>query len=358
MYIYLLRTAFTGCILWGLWLCILSMLSVKQAESNELSRIDTIKRQPLNRTLLDQEIDAHLERGDISTELFNKADILHTRDKRNNTARFVSALDPVKIQNADDFLKTYLPLFSTAEWNSQVLYAKHLASLTVDNSVFNSLALELSKMPVRGSLILKEIMLADTREPDDLAPLIQLYPELQTPYLNHLIKTKRTPEAQTVFFKITGTSENEVNRPYNPKLLDIASPSPFNWYFNPKLTKMIPNGGVYVSFSEDRRSGVMYQIVNLAPGNHVLSAQMSGSATSDIIGGFQWSISCLSTNQQISTEKLDRLKPARETIKIPFSVPEENCTFQRLSLQALPGQFGKVYTTEVSEVTIIPDAQK
>ena len=141
---------------------------------------------------------------------------------------------------------------------------------------------------------------------------------------------------------------------YNPDLLDIASPAPFNWTFYPGKDVLIENGldNIYISFSGDspKTVGMQYFKPPLGP----LSLMVDGEYHyKHKQGNFFLNLKCLT---QVTPEyilELDAKSNEGNIQKKTFDGFSENCTLASIKLIAQPGIFNERISANIRKISVV-----
>lgn len=182
--------------------------------------------------------------------------------------------------------------------------------------------------------------------------------------LNGLIEAGDTETAYTLWETATRKAEKQNSLSnkeepetlnYNPTILDIASPAPFNWAFFPTKDTLIEDSvdGVYFSFAGGESKTVARQYFLPQPGSFKLTIKANYRYT-DRQGHFSVNLQCVAPWQPHIETKLDtavREKPEVSNVLDGF---DENCSLATLTLIANPGIFSDRIAATFNYIAVEP----
>jgi hypothetical protein len=191
-----------------------------------------------------------------------------------------------------------------------------------------------------------------------MIPLYAEFPSAQPGLLGKLTASGRWMGAYILFseFLSKGALAREADLPalsvpYNPGLLELKAPPPFNWQVLGQGAEWTEGGGVYAFFQGRRGETFLVQTFPLSPGPWRLAAGMSGDV-SETGGWFRWQLACAGGSPVIERFEVHDLSAAPADYSFDFEQAQQGCAFVTLSLIGVPGTFPQPARIEVSSVRL------
>ncbi len=312
-------------------------------------------RSPLSASAYTPALAESLGNGDADRAA-RLAGTVFRRDPRNTHARLILAGQAMEQESWDEFLSLYLPAFRTDPGNTEA-YADTLARLSRNPDLFEEVKnyLVLNK-PAWGSAFAQRARLHVP-----LPALIGLYaeyPAVQPAFVRDLLASGSRHDAYAVFAELVATGvlgRDErtpgMSAPYNPGLLPVEAPPPFNWNLDSRDAEFLERGGVYVFYEGRRPERFLSQDFPVAPGRYTFAAHMSGNVSQEG-GWFRWQFACPGSPDLIASFDVLQLSTASETLSFDFVMPRERCPFVTLALTGAPGMFPRPARLEITSVTL------
>ena len=179
--------------------------------------------------------------------------------------------------------------------------------------------------------------------------------ETRPAFMDRLVKDGRLDLALEAWLDFTGIDLDSVQWPYNPTFQDNGVLPPFNWEIEDGVSEILSRGGLYVVHTA--RDDVVFarQFTLLKPGEYDLSSRAAGEMLTGA-GDILIRISCAGTGESLVTLSLGRSLEGDIIAADRFTVPQDECRFQRIDIAGTTGQFPRVSRLEISELTIEPVA--
>jgi len=194
----------------------------------------------------------------------------------------------------------------------------------------------------------------------DMIPLYAEFPSAQPGLLGKLAASGRWTSAYVLFteFLSKGALAREpglpaLSVPYNPQLLEVKTPPPFNWQVVGQGAEWVDGGGIYAFFQGRRGETFLVQSFPLPPGAWRLTARMSGDV-SETGGWFRWQLACAGGSPVIDRFEVHELSAAPAEYGFDFEQALPGCEFITLSLIGVPGTFPQPARIEVNSVALAP----
>jgi tetratricopeptide (TPR) repeat protein len=180
-------------------------------------------------------------------------------------------------------------------------------------------------------------------EVDDAAFLLALSrgsARAQSALLERLVRAGEYDRAYLAWhsFLDVAAPADAFTAPYDQQFDGLPAPAPFNWRHLDSRTELQAGGGLYTSYLGRGEPSLLEQITALGPGEYRLAAAMEGEARASG-GGFRWTLACLPSGTEIATLDVRELSATEQAFSVAFTVPPEACSYQRLRLRGLPGEF-------------------
>ena len=181
----------------------------------------------------------------------------------------------------------------------------------------------------------------------------RLVEEARPAFMERLVKEGRLDMALEAWFEFTGIDRASVNWPYNPAFEDTGVLPPFNWQIMDGVSEILSRGGLYVVHTA--RNDVVFarQFTVLQPGEYDLSAAATGQMVTGA-GDVLIRISCAASGDILVGLSLGRSTEGDIEAADRFTVPEEDCPFQRIDIAGTTGQFPRVSRLEIDRLNITP----
>ena len=187
-----------------------------------------------------------------------------------------------------------------------------------------------------------------------LETVVAAYPDIQTRYLTLLIERGLLNRAYSSWRRYANwTSEAQNFTLFNGDFSNQDAPQPFNWKLHSGFAEYMSNGGLYVSFRGNADIVVAEKITSAPPGQFILRVQAEGQMPprGPVLS---WQFSCYPGvaplgEIAISLDRIYELQTFEETVL----VPQENCDFQVLMLQAHVSEYPKASRVKIASVELI-----
>ena len=287
------------------------------------------------------------------------AALVLSQDPRSELARVVLAEAALVSGDREAFLRLYLPLFETDRPQSAA-YADALASVSGDPELFRLIEAHVrSAQPYWGPQYLASLAGAASVPLADMIPLYAEFPAAQSGLLGKLAASGRWTSAYVLFTELLskGALAREpglpaLSVPYNPQLLEVKAPPPFNWQVVGQGAEWVEGGGVYAFFQGRRGETFLVQSFPLPPGAWRFTARMSGDV-SETGGWFRWQLACAGGSPVINLFEVHELTAAPAEYGFDFEPALPGCEFVTLSLIGVPGTFPQPARIEVNSVRLM-----
>jgi hypothetical protein len=314
-------------------------------------------RAPLDPRAFAGRMEAALSAGDTALARAFAARVLE-RNKRDNIARYVLAVEALEAGDPDRYLALYLPQFEIDRSGEAVrLFAGVLAGYSRDPEYFTRLErLILETRPWWGEAYLRALAAEPGIAPETTRALYAEYPGAQPALLAELTRAGDWGTAYGLFsFWLTsGALAAEAPGlavPFNPELLDVAAPAPFNWRLHSRAAEFLSGGGVYVFFEGRRAETFLSQTFPLADGAWRLRLRMSGEAR-QTGGTWRWRLACADGTGTPEVFDIAGLGAAPAETVFSFERGPGACAFVTLSLVGVPGMFPQPARMEIGDVAL------
>ena len=312
---------------------------------------------PLGAQALSQKLEQAYAGVEVNTRV-DLASLVLRQDPRSELARVILAERALTGGDWERFLKLYLPLFETDRRQSAA-YADALASVSSDPDLFRLIETHVrGAQPYWGPQYLESLAGSASVPLAEMIPLYAEFPSAQPGLLGKLSASGRWMGAYILFseFLSKGALAREADLPalsvpYNPVLLELKAPPPFNWQLRGQGADWVEGGGVYAFFQGRRGQIFLVQTFPLSPGPWRLAARMSGNV-SETGGWFRWQLACAGGSPVIERFEVHDLSAAPADYSFDFEQAEQGCAFVTLSLIGVPGTFPQPARIEVSSVRL------
>lgn len=310
---------------------------------------------PLGAAALTQTLSKAYEEGGAG-DLGPLAGLVLSQDPRSELARIVLAEEALSEGDREAFLRLYLPLFETDRRQAGV-YADVLAAVSGDKDLFRQVEGHVQEtQPYWGGLYLSALAGGGQVPLGDMMALYAEFPAAQPGLLDKLSGSGRWTSAYVIFteFLSKGALTREAGMPplsvpFNPRLLDLKAPGPFNWRIQGQGAEWLEGGGVYAFFQGRRGETFLMQSFPLPAGKWRLVAGMSGDV-SETGGWFRWQVACGGGAPVLARLEVHELSAAPAEYAFPFEHAASGCEFVTLSLIGMPGTFPQPARIEVTSV--------
>ncbi|MEL7030773.1 MAG: hypothetical protein AAGL97_02775 [Pseudomonadota bacterium] len=275
-----------------------------------------------------------------------------SRQPRSLAARLYRFSHAAKTSSFDDLIAEYEVLYALNTIDRSTLNSA-LVGVFLSTQGWDTIVEYLKTHPDSGDSIMA-IMIDNAWTDVDLIQLVNLYPEVQTKFLEKLIKNDRYLEAQNawIFFEDLNADVLQTD-PFNNQFQDRAEKAPFNWKLDSAVAELQENGGLYVRYRGQKPVTVASQIISLVVGDYVLRSEAEGRITGSG-GNLTWVLRC-AQNREVLAEldiALDRFEE-RQIFQTEVSIGPADCEFQELVLNGRPGAFPETSTTRVHSVSFV-----
>jgi hypothetical protein len=314
---------------------------------------------PLGARALGQKLEQAYAGGDTDARAALAALVL-SQDPRSELARVIAAEDAYVNGDLEAFLRLYLPLFETDRRQSAA-YAAALASVSSDPDLYRLVEAHVrTAQPYWGPQYLSSLAGSASVPLAEMIPLYAEFPSAQPGLLGKLTASGRWMGAYILFSELLskGALAREaglpaLSVPYNPELLELKAPAPFNWQILGQGAEWMEGGGLYAFFQGRRGETFLVQSFPLPPGAWSLTARMSGDV-SETGGWFRWQLACAGGSPVIEQFEIHDLSAAPADYSFDFEKPAAGCEFVSLSLIGVPGTFPQPARIELSSVRLGP----
>lgn len=196
----------------------------------------------------------------------------------------------------------------------------------------------------------------ESRDIDFLISLARDYPESQNAVVRSLVAKEDMDRAHAAFLEFLGDDARTMRSvPFDNRFEQMSGAQPFNWRINRSFANIEQRGGLAVSFFGQGRPWIAEQTIKLAPGSYTASFVMEGNLYRGG-GSLEWSLKCLDLREPLMTLSVEELTSVSESQVSTFTVPIENCAYQRLRLSGVAGEFPRTARALISEVDLSPAA--
>lgn len=186
-----------------------------------------------------------------------------------------------------------------------------------------------------------------------LSTIMELYapfPDLQARLVADLTRQHRYDEAFLVWNLMRTDGASGSSFPFDGGFAGLNAPVPFNWSLDKRHAEMLPEGGLYVSYSGTGGPRIASQLLPLTPGTYQLLVEQEGEIPATA-GDLVWSVHCVGTNRSVLELSLAGLSGA-DRIEPVFTVPGGDCDYQVLSLSGKPGEYPSPIRITLNSVQI------
>jgi hypothetical protein len=298
------------------------------------------------------------EAGDFERAM-ELAPLVFARDKRNELGRLLMAQEALLGGDKKAFLRLYLPLFGT-DGRQGAIYAEALAELSSDRQVFAEIERHIrAERPSWAPAYLRMMRDRNVIGLKELIGLYKLYPQAQSSLVSRLAGEGDWKRAYAVFAEFVLSGQEAVpvqegpplSAPFNPRLLDVPAPAPFNWRVYGNGAEFLDGGGVYAFFQGRKAEQFLSQVFPLSGGHYEFVARMSGDV-SETGGWFRWQIGCAESGTRIAAFDVNHLSAAPMDQAFSFDMPEGLCDFVSLSLVGVAGTFPQSARIEIPHISL------
>jgi hypothetical protein len=333
--------------------CLMSGSPCDGARLVPLSGLAPIADEPLSGLLREA-----FEAGDLERAR-QLAPLVFARDKRNELGRLLMAQEALAGGDKQAFLRLYLPLFST-DGRQGAIYAGALAELSADSQFFAEIERHIRReQPSWAPAYLRILRDRNVTGLKELIGLYKLYPQAQAGLVSQLVREGDWRRAYAVFAEFVLSAQEALpveerpllSAPFNPDLLEVAAPAPFNWRVYGNGAEFLDGGGVYAFFQGRKAEQFLSQVFPLTGGRYEFVARMSGDV-SETGGWFRWQIGCAGSGTRIAAFDVDRLSAAPMEQAFAFDMPEGLCDFVSLSLVGVAGTFPQSARIEIAHISL------
>ena len=269
---------------------------------------------------------------------------------RHRVAHFVSAQIALLNAQPNEALETLARLVILDRPNERD-YLASMVQVVIATGDIAAIENLLADKPAWGGKFVNMLSenLADVRI---LQRLYKYYPENQSSFVRTVAKSGDLERAYIAFLSfLSGEDLEEMTVPYDSEFIGLRGAKPFNWVINEKFAELERDGGLYVSFFGKGRPTLTEQILVLSPGQYVAATKMGGELY-QYGGSFEWIIQCAGQRETLMTIPIDELKAVKFTFRGQFVIPTSGCSFQRLRLLGVAGEYPRTTRAEISSVTI------
>lgn len=189
----------------------------------------------------------------------------------------------------------------------------------------------------------------------DLQSLVALYPKLQKIYLSRVLREEGYRATYDAWREFGGLQDNVgVSVPFNGEFSTSTAPAPFNWQINGDHAEVQSAGGLYVTYFGTGRPYMARQITASETGRYVLRTEVRGRMPENG-GSLEWLLTCAENNRKLMTSEIKLTRRGEpEVFEAEFSIPAEDCAFQKLELWGRAGAFPRTSRLEILSVHAEP----
>ena len=207
--------------------------------------------------------------------------------------------------------------------------------------------------PRNGGRVVQKLIKEDGIPAPLLESLLVDYPGHQAAYLRHLLDQGKYERAESVWrMFVPDLSRLSTSYVFNEALADLPAPAPFNWSLNPERAELQSSGGAYVTYLGSGTPMIMEELISAEPGDYALIVEAKGEISIDA-GGLYWNVACASSRRILMTASLEFSRIDEfELFEFPVTIPTSECAFQRLFLQAKPGEIPTSIRAEIKSVQL------
>ncbi len=169
-----------------------------------------------------------------------------------------------------------------------------------------------------------------------------------------LLRQNRLDLAYSAFLTfLEPEAVTSITVPYDANFKGLRGAGPFSWTVDNKAASFEPNGGLAASSYGPSRKSIARQATKIPAGLNRASIVMSGSVT-DRGNTFEWAIYCYHSRTPLWTMRPTNLPSEPTLMTETFTVPENDCDFQRIELAGLPGDFPRTGRALIQRFEIEP----
>ena len=315
------------------------------------------ERAPLGNPALSARLSDALASG--AGESAALARLVLSQDPRSEIARVRLAEDVLAAGDIDAFLRLYLPVFATDPRQAGV-YAGVLADLSGAPEVYEKVSSYLIReRPSWAGAYLSALIAREQIPPSRMTGLFAAFPKSQAGLLNAVTRTGNWAGAYLVFneFRLSSAPQGAsealgLATPFNPNLLEIEAPAPFNWRLLSPGAEFLPSGGVYAFFQGRRAENFLSQAFPLRPGDWRLAARLSGGV-SETGGYFRLQLTCAASGARLAAFDIKELSAAPLVREFTFT-HAPGCDFVILTLSGIAGSFPQPARIELTSLRLTP----
>ncbi|MEO0981644.1 MAG: hypothetical protein AAFX03_03210 [Pseudomonadota bacterium] len=199
-------------------------------------------------------------------------------------------------------------------------------------------------------------LIDDAAPPDLLFESARRTPPVQERYLHGLLQDGRIEHAYLAWLEFQqGQPVEDLTWPYDGVFEGLSGAAPFNWRLLSRQAELAPGDGLHAAYFGPGPTVFAEQILAAPPGLYRLSATMRGRSEP---GGatLQWVVRCMP-----ETGFEARLAPATlteqaQTYFAAIEIPASDCSFQRLSIEGVPGARASRASAVTEQIRLRPDA--
>lgn len=252
------------------------------------------------------------------------------------TAAGISKLLELDRPNADTFLNV-------------------LTAMALQNTSRPAIEELLEEQPAWGARLVSKLA-RESRDIDFLISIARDYPESRDAVVRSLVAGGDMNRAHAAFLEFLDDEARTMRSvPFDNRFEQMSGAQPFNWRINRSFANIEQRGGLAVSFFGQGRPLIAEQTIKLSPGTYTASFVMEGTVYRGG-GSLEWSLHCFDAREPLMTLSVEELTSVPESQVSTFTVPVENCAYQRLRLSGVAGEFPRTARALVSEVTVSPAA--
>ena len=255
-------------------------------------------------------------------------------------------------QDFEMLLLHYDQLVELRSLNSDIL-SDALIGVFREAGNWTALLEYLNTHPTSGRLLVRKLM-SEPIESDDFEPVVMQYIDSRGQYLRRLAERKYYEQAHAAWLSVVSADKKYNDTvPFNHEFHERVEPEPFNWKIHSPRAEFHPQGGLNATYLGDKKRLIVEQTFRTASGSQRLIIRARGRLSKNG-GSFAWVISCLPDAEELLSEKLLLSKnDLYETMDAPLAIPEENCTFGKIQLWGIPGEFPKTSRIQIQSVKLV-----
>ncbi|HEX8442028.1 MAG TPA: hypothetical protein VF631_00105 [Allosphingosinicella sp.] len=179
-------------------------------------------------------------------------------------------------------------------------------------------------------------------------------PEWQNLLLATLVEKGEIARARSLWSRFAGLGAEALSYGvYDGAFRRAPGPAPFNWRFSESgagVAEPTKQPALQVDYYGRADAELASQLLQLAPGRHVLSLTVSGSSPKG--GGVvSWTLACARSKTEVATFALSNLSYSPKRLNLPFDVPA-GCPAQWLKLKGTTAELPAAHSIIISDLQV------